>query len=222
MNFKVLAGVPQTEVNELLSIARRRTFRRDEVVFHHGDPADSLHLVSKGRFSVRLLTPLGHSAMLGVHGPGESFGELALLSEGSRRSATVGALEPAETFSVIRDDFFALAHRNPGVKDVLLALLAEQIRRANERIVVAHYLDADARVRWALLQLVDAYRDGSQPTTVPLTQEQLAELAGAARATVNRVLREEEGRGSVTLERGRVRVLDTGEIARRIRGLPRG
>lgn len=217
----MLAGVPQADVTELLSIARRRTFRREEVVFHHGDPAESLHLISKGRFASRIVTPLGQSAMLAVHGPGEAFGELALLGEGARRSATVEALEQAETFSVIRNDFHALAHRNPGVKDVLLALLAEQIRRANERIVVAHYLDSETRIRWALLQLVDAYAAGGDETVIPLTQEQLAELAGAARATVNRVLRDEEGRGNVKLERGRVRVLDAVELARRVRGLPR-
>jgi CRP-like cAMP-binding protein len=134
------------------------------VVFHQGDPADSLHLIVKGHFAVRILTPLGHTAMLAVHGPGEAFGELALLSEGASRSATVSALEASETFSVVRGEFFRVCHRHPGVKDVLLALLAQQIRRANERIVVAHYLDADARVRWALLQLVAAYETGAGET----------------------------------------------------------
>src|ERR1700759_3206163 len=99
MAFSLLVGVPEADVASLLSVGRRRTFRRDEVVFHRGDPADAMHLVTKGRFAVRVLTPVGQAAMLAVHGPGEAFGELALLEDGARRSATVSALEPAETFA---------------------------------------------------------------------------------------------------------------------------
>ena len=104
---------------------------------------------------------------------------------------------------------------------MLLALVAEQIRRANERIVVAHYLDADARVRWALLELVTAYETGDDETTIPLTQEQLAEIAGTTRPTVNRVLGDEERLETVAVERGRVRVLSKDGLRQRVRGLPR-
>lgn len=211
-----MADVSPEHVREMLSIARRRAFRRGEVVFHHGDPADSLHLVVQGHFAACLATPLGQSAMVSIHGSGDAFGELALLPPGSGRSATVYALEPGETFSVLRQDFFGLVDRHPGVKDVLLALLAEHIRRSNERIVVAHYLDAEARVRWALVRLTDVYRSPTE-TIIPLTQEQLAEFAGTARTTVNRVLREEQARGTLLVERGRVRLLDPGDIARRVR-----
>jgi CRP/FNR family cyclic AMP-dependent transcriptional regulator len=179
-------------------------------------PAEALNLVVSGRFAACILTPFGHSAMVSIHGPGDAFGEVALLPPGSRRSATIYALEAGETFSVLRDDFFAFADRNPGVKDVLLALLAEHIRRSNERIAIAHYLDAGTRVRWALVQSADFYRSATE-TVIPLIQEQLAQFAGTARTTVNRVLREEEDRGTVTLERRRVRVLDAEEIGRHVR-----
>ena len=79
-------------MRSLLQIARRRPFARNEVVFHRDDPGDSLHLISKGRFSVRVMTPLGDVATVAVRGPGESFGEMVLLSEDARRSATVTAL----------------------------------------------------------------------------------------------------------------------------------
>jgi CRP-like cAMP-binding protein len=220
VEWRVLAGVPPEHVRELLSIARRRTFKRDEVVFHHDDPAESLHLVSSGRFAACISTRLGLSAMVSIHGPGDAFGELALLPPGSHRSATVYALEPGETFSVLRAEFFALADRHPGVKDVLLAVLAERIRNANERIAVAHFLDAEARVRWAIVRLVDVYKSGTE-TVIPLIQEQVAEFAGTARTTVNRVLREEEERGTLVLERGRVRVIDAEALARRVSALVR-
>jgi CRP/FNR family transcriptional regulator, cyclic AMP receptor protein len=163
------------------------------------------------------MTPLGEEVLLDVMAPGRSFGELALLEPGSRRSATVSALEDGETRSVFRDDFLRLEREHPEVKDVLLRLLADQLRRASDRLVEAHYVDADTRVRRRLLELADAYRTGEKAAVVPLTQEEVAAMAGTSRATVNRVLRDEQRRGAVALARGRVSVLDRGELERRCR-----
>jgi CRP-like cAMP-binding protein len=127
----------------------------------------------------------------------------------------VSALEDGETRSVYRDDFARLQRSHPGVKDVLLRLLAEQLRRASDRIVEAHYVDAETRVRRRVCELAGSYGDGETAPVVPLTQEDLAAMAGTSRATVNRVLREDEKRGSVRLERGRVVVLDADGLARR-------
>jgi CRP/FNR family cyclic AMP-dependent transcriptional regulator len=200
-------------VRRLLSIARRRSFQRGEVVFHRDDPADSLHLIARGRFAARVSTPQGDSVLLEVLGPGQAFGELALLLPGAQRTATVSALEDGETHSVFRDDFAVLQRSHPGVKDVLLRLLAEQLRRVSDRIVEAHYVDADTRVRRRLCSLAETYGD----SVVPLTQEDLAAMAGTSRATVNRVLRDEERRGTVALQRGRVTLLDADELGRRCR-----
>lgn len=213
MEWPLLADLPAEDVRELLSIARRRTFGKGEVVFHRDDPAESLHLIVRGRFGARVLTPLGDSVLLDVLGPGQAFGELALLLPGARRSATVSALEDGETRSVFRDDFALLQRSHPGVKDVLLRLLAEQLRRSTDRIVEAHYIDAETRVRRRLRELAEAYGSG----VVPLTQEDLAAMAGTSRATVNRVLREEEKRGTVALQRGRVTIVDLAELDRRCR-----
>jgi CRP-like cAMP-binding protein len=220
MEFRVLEGVPPDDVRRFLAMARRRTFEREQIVFHQGDVADALHLITKGRFALRVVSPLGQSAMLAVRGPGETFGEFALLETDARRTVTVAALEPGETLSIGGDAFRALLDDYPELKDVLVALLAERLRYSDELILAAHFLDADTRVRWALLRLVPVYGD-SREVVVPLTQESLAELAGTARGTVNRVLREEQERGVVALERGRVRVRDPDALAARVRGLPR-
>jgi CRP/FNR family cyclic AMP-dependent transcriptional regulator len=213
VEWPLLAGLPEDDIRQLLSIARRRAFAKAEVVFHRDDPADSLHLIVRGRFAARLRTQVGDSVLLDVLGPGQSFGELALLLPGSRRSATVSALEEGETRSVFRDDFALLQRQHPGVKDVLLRLLAEQLRRSSDRIVEAHYVDAETRVRRRVCELTETYGSG----VVPLTQEDLAAMAGTSRATVNRVLRDEEKRGAVALGRGRVTVLDLEELGRRCR-----
>ena len=194
MEWQLLGPVPAEELRRLLSIARRRTFGRGEVVFHRGDPADSLHLVAKGRFAVRIVTPLGDSALLGIRGPGSAFGELALLEEAGTRSATVSALEPAETHAVYRTDFARARREFPGVDAVLAALLAEEVRRLSTRLVEAHYVDAETRVLRRLREAAEQYAGGgADRVVVPLTQEDIAGLAGTSRATVNRVLRDESG-----------------------------
>jgi CRP-like cAMP-binding protein len=213
VDWPLLADLPPEDVRELLAIARRRTFDRGEIVFHRDDPADSLHLIARGRFGARVTTPQGDSVLLEVLGPGQAFGELALLLPDARRTATVSALEDGETRSVFRDDFARLQRSHPGVKDVLLRLLAEQLSRASERLVEAHYVDADTRVRRRLCSLAETYGD----SVVPLTQEDLAAMAGTSRATVNRVLRDEAKRGAVTLQRGRVTLVDVEGLGRRCR-----
>jgi CRP-like cAMP-binding protein len=215
VEWQLLADVPDEALHALLTIARRRTFTRGEVVFHRGDPADSLNLIRKGRFSARIATPLGDTAMLDVLGPGDAFGELALLGREPLRSATVSALEPAETSSIHRADFERLRHEHPIVNEVLIGILVDRLRRLAEQLVEAYYVPADRRVLRRVCELAELYGAGESEVVVPLTQEEIAELAGTSRATVNRVLREAERRGTVELRRGRTAVLDLDGLLRR-------
>ena len=215
VEWPLLADLPADEVRQVLSIARRRTFSKGEVVFHRDDPADSLHLVAKGKFAIRVMTYLGESVTLAVRGPGDSFGEMALVSEGRRRAATVAALEDAETFAVYQADFHRLRREQPAVNEVLIAFLAEEIRRQNERVLEALYVPVERRVLRRLVELAHTYAGGGG--VIPLTQEVLAEMAGTTRATVNQVLRAEQERGTVELRRGKTIVLDGDELARRAR-----
>ncbi len=212
MRWELLRDVPDAEVRRVLSIARRRTFARGEVVFHEHDPADSLHLIARGRVAVRITTPLGDTALLALRGPGEAFGELALVSgPEALRSATVEALEPVETHAVYRREFDALRREHPQVGEVLVALLADAVRRTNGLLLDAYYAPADTRVLRRLAELAAAAPAGD----VRLTQEDLASLAGTSRATVNRVLRDAQRRGTVELARSRVRVADPAALLRR-------
>jgi CRP/FNR family cyclic AMP-dependent transcriptional regulator len=216
MKWPLLAGVPEEDVQLVLSVARRRKFDRGEVVFHEHDPADTLHLIDKGRFVARVGTPLGDTAILTVMGPGEMFGELSLLGGADeRRSATVAALEPGETRSVHRLDFERLRTRHPETSQILIAILSGQVRRLTTHLVDALYVPAEKRVRRRLVEMAAIYDDGAATIVVPLTQEDLGGLAGTSRATANRVLREEEARGTVKLGRGRTTVIDVEALARR-------
>jgi CRP-like cAMP-binding protein len=214
MEWRLLEGIPGEEVRRLLSVARRRSFRKGEVVFHRGDPADSLHLISKGRFKVTVMTPLGEPATIAIRGPGDSFGEMAIVGEGAKRSATVEALEEAETFCVVESEFRRLRKQHPGVDQLLIDFLANEVRMLNERLLEALYVPADRRVVRRLAELAHLY-GGDGPAVIPLTQEELAGLAGTSRATVNQVLNGLQDKGTVELKRGKTIITDPAGLGRR-------
>lgn len=216
MQWRIFAGLPEEDVRAMLALARRSTYRRGEVVFHRHDPADAMHLVTKGRFDVRIATALGDEVALAIWGPGDIFGELAVLTDGNR-TATVTALEPGETLVVRGSEVRRLAHRHPSLDEVLVRVLAERVAFLSERLVEAYTVDAETRVARRVLELARVYGGGAAPVVIPLIQDELAALAGTSRATVNRVLRDAERRGLVELGRGRTILLDPegmGRLAR--------
>jgi CRP-like cAMP-binding protein len=217
VEWRLFEGIPDEEVHELLKLARRRSFRRGEVVVHQNDPADTLHLISKGRFVVRVLTPIGEPATLAVVGPGDTFGEMALIGENARRSATVEALEEAETLSVHQLDFARIRDEHPSVNDQVIRFLVGEIRVMNERLLEAYYVSAERRVLRRVVELSRLYARGDGPAEIPLTQETIAGMAGTSRATVNAVLREAQTRGLVELTRGNISVVDAVGLAQRAR-----
>lgn len=209
MEWRLLAGVSQEDVGRLVAIAQQRRYRRGQVVFHDEDPADALHLVVSGHFAVRVTVPTGDTVLLAIVGAGDAFGELALVSDRSR-GATVQAFSDGETLALHRDAFEALRRARPQVDRSLAVILAERLRRLNDLVLEAHYVEADVRVRRRLLELGEAFGG-----TVPLTQEEIAQTAGTSRATVNRVLREEEAAGAVELGRGRTTITDEAALRTR-------
>ena len=218
MEWRIFSGIPEEDVRAVLALARRSTYRRGEVVFHRHDPADAVHLVTKGRFDVRVTTSHGDEVALAIRGPGETLGELAVVTE-AERSATVTALEPAETLVVRGAELRRLAQRHASLDEVLVRLLAERVAFLSERLVEAYTVDAETRVARRVLELGRVY-GRTPPITIPLIQDDLAALAGTSRATVNRVLRDAERRGLVELGRGRTVLFDPDGIARLARVPP--
>jgi CRP/FNR family transcriptional regulator, cyclic AMP receptor protein len=191
----------------VLALARWRRFGRGEMVFHKDDPSDTLHLVRSGCFAVRIVTRLGDTATLTLVGPGGSFGELALVRSGHARSATVQALQAGETLSLRRSEFDRLRREHPAVDALLVHILADRVAELTERLVDALYTPAPRRVEALIEQLAERHRDSSGAAVIPLTQDDLAGLAGTSRLTVSRVLRDLRSRGQVEVGRGRLTVL---------------
>jgi len=201
----------------LLTELRRRRFKKGEVLFHEGDPGDTLHLIDRGHIAIRTSTPLGDVLTLSVLGPGDVFGEQALVTADSRRTASAVALEPAETRSLTADRFDRLRNEEPAINRFLVEVLAAQVRRLSDQVREALYVPAEIRTLRRLNGLASSFSRPDQTCVIPVTQDDLASLAGVSRPTANRVLKRIEADGVIALHRGRLEVLDRDELSRRCR-----
>jgi CRP/FNR family cyclic AMP-dependent transcriptional regulator len=217
MDWPLLRVVSDAERRELLSRARRRRFGRGEVVFHEGDPGDTLHLLAKGHVAVRVTTPLGDTATLLILKPGDFFGEMAVVSPGPR-NATVIALDEAETLGLHRDVLEEIRADHPAVDRVLVEALVAEVRRLSALLVEALYVPVEKRIWRRLLDLGQIYaNEGDATTVIPLTQEDLAQVVGTTRPTLNKLLRGAETAGILVAGRGRLEIVDREALARKSR-----
>jgi CRP/FNR family cyclic AMP-dependent transcriptional regulator len=197
-------------------VANERTFEKGEIVFHEGDPGDSLHLVRKGMFAIRASAPSGPILIVDILVPGDVFGEFAVFSRQRRRTTAVTALSSGATFAVEREQLRAAIGFRPELAEELIATIISKTESTTQRLVELLHVPAELRVLRALLSM--ATLDASTP--IRLTQDELASFAATTRPTANRVLRQEEQRGTVELSRGQVMVLDRQRLAERARVKP--
>ncbi len=197
----------------VLATASRRRFARGEVIFHEGDPGEAVHVVAKGHVAIRVTTRLGDVATLRVLGAGEIFGEQALIATDHRRVATALAIDPVETHVLRREQFDELRRTHPEVDRFLVEALVLQIRRLTKHLQEALFVASDKRVLRRLVDLCEFYRAVDGTAVIPMTQTDIASMAGASRSTANRVFKTAEDAGLVELRRGRVHVLDPDALA---------
>ena len=215
----LLAGLPPAEQERLAARMRRQAYRRGEVVVRQGDPGLSLHVVLEGRLKVLVGAQSGDEMLLAILGPGDTFGEVALL-DGGPRSATVVALEPSRTASLSREDFVDLIRQSAAVRDGVLVALAGIIRRATDELADFVGLGLSGRLAKRLLALAQAHGQpvgGTIELTLRLTQAELADMVGATRASVNQLLGSFEDRGAIS-RRGHRLVILKPELLRYLAG----
>jgi CRP/FNR family transcriptional regulator, cyclic AMP receptor protein len=217
VDWKLLGALTPEERRIVISETHRRRYRRTEVIFHEGDPGESLHLIAKGHVALRNSTPLGDVVTLAIAGPGDFFGELVIISPQSGRNATAVALDATETLTLHRDQLEALRREHPAIDRFLLEVMATQLRRMSLLLSDALYLPAGKRVLRRLLEVAETYGDGGPATLIRLTQEDLAGLAGTTRPSANKVLRDAQDDGLITMSRGQVSILDLEGLTRRAR-----
>jgi CRP-like cAMP-binding protein len=215
MEWPFLASLPAEDRRRLVTRLRRRAYGRDEVIFHQGDPADTLHLIAAGHVSVRVTLPGGEFVIVAILGPGDAFGELALVRGPRPRGATLIALERCETLSLGRGQFERLRTSYPGVDRFLVELLSARVDRLNGHLLEARYVPAERRVLRRLLDLCQLYAGDEQHIVIPVTQEMLASLAGTTRPTANQVLGRLAASQLVEVSRGQIVVLNRRQLHQR-------
>ncbi len=180
----LFAMVPGGVLDELARLMHRRQFRRNEVIFHQGDPGDSLFLLESGRVKLGVASSDGVEAILVTLKTGDAFGELALI-DGAPRSATATAMEPTVALTLHRDRFRAVLQREPDLRDAVLGALAARLRDLTDQVAELHFLDLGGRlglclVRLAERELASAAIDPRGPIRLPSTisQSDLAAMIG--------------------------------------------
>jgi CRP/FNR family transcriptional regulator, cyclic AMP receptor protein len=214
----LLSHLPAEGLARLAATAGRRSYRRGEVVFHQGDPGDTVHLIQTGRVKVVLDAESGDEAVVAILSPGDCFGELALI-DGEPRSATIEALESLETICITRRDFMEFLRSHPQAMERLLMVLAGMIRQLDEDLADLIFLDLEGRLVKKLLELAEEHGrevDGAIEIELPMTQEDLAAMIGATRASVNKLLGAYEQRGAIRRQGRRIAICDRERLRRRI------
>jgi CRP/FNR family transcriptional regulator, cyclic AMP receptor protein len=205
------SGLDPVALERVASGMRSRRFRRGEVIFHLGDPGDALFVIVSGDVKISLPSETGDEAILTTLGPGDVFGELALL-DGAPRSASATAISATETVVLPRDRFRELIANEAGVRDALLASIAGELRRLTTHVEELHFLDMTGRLAARLVRLAHeggtAGADGTIRLRANLTQADLAAMVGCTRQSVNKLLGQFTDDGYIRQERDGIVVID--------------
>ncbi|HKG52078.1 MAG TPA: Crp/Fnr family transcriptional regulator [Actinomycetales bacterium] len=192
---------------------------RSEVLFAEGDRGDRLYVILEGKIKLGRTSGDGRENLLAILGPGEMFGELSLFDPGPR-TATATSVGESRLIGLGHDDLQPFLLRNPEVAQTLLHALARRLRRTNEALADLVFSDVPGRVAKALLDLSTRFGRPSDDGVLvahELTQEELAQLVGASRETVNKALADFAGRGWLRLGARAVVLLDVERLRRRAR-----
>jgi CRP/FNR family transcriptional regulator len=209
----LFADLEEDELERFSRVAVPRSFPAGTRVFHEGDRSDACYIVREGSFRVTREHSDGRAITLATLGPGEVFGELAML-DGDLRSASAEALSDGELLALPATDVKGLLARHPEISVKLVAALVRRLRAANERISRQSFQTVPSRVAGVLSQLASETPlsgEGGE-LTIRMNQADLAQLAGTSRESVSRFLADLERAGVVRSGRGRVTILNPGKL----------
>ncbi len=215
----LFAALDDEAAAALLSSMSRVDLPRTEILFHEGEAGERLFVITAGKIKLGRTSGDGRENLLTVLGPGEMFGELSLFDPGPR-TATATAVSDAQLVGLGHADLQAFLTGRPDVARHLLQALARRLRRTNDSLADLVFSDVPGRVAKALLDLSRRFgrqTDAGVLVAHELTQEELAQLVGASRETVNKALADFASRGWIRLEARAVVLLDTERLTRRAR-----
>ena len=215
----LFAGLEPGSARALIASMKSIDIGRGDVLFHEGEPGDRLYVIREGKVKLGTRSGDGRENLLAVLGPGEMIGELSLFDPGPR-TATATAVSDSVVLEMGHHDLQTWLAATPAVAEHLLQALARRLRRTNEALADLVFSDVPGRVAKALLDLSSRFgrpvEDGIR-VAHDLTQEELAQLVGASRETVNKALADFAARGWVRREGRAVVLLDVERLERRAR-----
>ena len=225
MEDSIIARIPlfermsPEEREELRGMMSQTTLRRGEVLFNEGDSGDRLYILLTGKVKLGHTSVDGRENLLAVLGPGEIVGELTLFDPGPR-SATATAVATTELLALEHNQLMGFIDSHPTLAKDMLRALAVRLRLTNIALADLVFSDVPGRVAKALLDLAERFGAATEdgiPVPHDLTQEELAQLVGASRETINKSLAEFSSRGWIRLEGRAVTLIDVERLKRRAR-----
>jgi CRP/FNR family transcriptional regulator, cyclic AMP receptor protein len=188
--FSLFAELDDRELASVAAVAKTRRYAKDDVVFHADESGDVFCLIREGEVKVTMISPEGKEIILSMLGPGDFFGEMALLDD-EPRSATVIATTPLDVVTIWRSDFLSLLNENFSITRKVLAELSARLRTASNRIESLATMDVYGRLARFFLDLAreggKALDNGYVAVTRP-THQAIANMIGTSRETVSRLI----------------------------------
>ncbi len=215
----IFQGVEPAAVESLTRALQPVDFPRGHTVFNEGEPGDRLYIILSGKVKIGRKSIDGRENLLTIMGPSDMFGELSIFDPGPRTSSATAVTE-VRAVSMDRAALKEWISRRPDIAEQLLRVLARRLRRTNNNLADLIFTDVPGRVAKALLQLAQRFgtqENGALRVTHDLTQEEIAQLVGASRETVNKALADFAQRGWLRLEGKSVLISDAERLARRAR-----
>lgn len=194
--------LPPIVIESLARLCALRALKSGATLFQKGDPADALYGVRRGQIGIETGTRDGQRFTLAFLGPGDLFGEIAVL-DGKGRTADAVATQPTELFALRRSDLLGFLAAEPSVGIKLIEILCQRLRSLSGQVEQSLTMRLDARLRARLLMLAEDFGD-----EIAITQDQLARSVGASRESVNRQLRQWEDAGLLDIRRGAIALKD--------------
>lgn len=191
-NVSLFSGLDEEALNNLSQHMVVRTIPKNVILINEGDQSDAMYVVLEGRVKAFLRDEFGKEVILNFQGPGEYFGEMALL-DGQTRSASVITMEQSKFSVISRDDFLKFLGENPEIALRLIRDLTERTRELTDNVKSLALMDVYGRVARTLLNMAEPTEEGEEGKLVvkqKLTQQDIANLVGASREMVTRILRD--------------------------------
>lgn len=196
---------------------KSQNLKKGQMLFKEGQPGDHLYLVKTGKVKLSHASGDGRESVFMVLGPGDMFGELSLFDPGPRTSTAI-AVTDSEVLGLGHSVLLPWLEDKPEVAQALLQALAHRLRRTSEAMSDLVFADVPGRVAKALLELGEKFGSKNSSGLAvhhDLTQEELAQLVGASRETVNKALADFASRGWIRLETKSVELLDLDRLTKR-------